>query len=72
MAKAERLTAFSDLQLIDNIVSKSGGAYTHDNVFEMDLNFVYNLTLMYYEQEQFQKRYSLIDAEVNKPKPKKK
>lgn len=70
MAQIERLAPFTDLQLIDNIVIKAGGAYDHDRVFEMDLDFVYNLTLMHYEQDMFQKRYSLFDAEVNKPKTK--
>lgn len=66
MAKGERLAPYSDFELIDNIVRSSAGAYTHDAVFELSLNFVLKITLLHYEQEMFKQRYQAIEREINK------
>lgn len=66
MAHGKRLDRFTDIAMIDRIVKESNGAYTHDEVFELELGFCYNLNLMYYEQSMYQRRYNMHEREFNK------
>ena len=67
MAKADRLNAFRDVHTIDNIVRRSMGAYSHDDVWFLSLTFVMTLSLFYYEQDCYQIREHNIKEQL-KPK----
>ena len=59
MAHGNRLDRFSDLSMIDGIVKRSCGAYTHDDVFNMEVGFAYTLALKDYEEKMYEKRFNL-------------
>jgi len=64
LAKLERLGRFKDLEYIDSIVGRSNGAYTHDEVFNLEAGFAHSLLLMYYEQSAYQLRADSIRMEL--------
>ena len=70
MAKAKRLERFKELEYIDTIVRRTGGAYTHEDVFNMEAGFAFNLLIMYYEQTAFSLRAEQIRKELNQNKTK--
>tara|TARA_R110000796_G_scaffold60569_1_gene140122 strand:+ start:300 stop:461 length:162 start_codon:yes stop_codon:yes gene_type:complete len=45
--------------MIDGIVKRSCGAYTHDDVFNMEVGFAYTLALKDYEEKMYEKRFNL-------------
>lgn len=50
-------------------MSRSGGAYTHEEVFNLEAGFTHSLLLMYYEQSTYQVRAENVRRELNqKPK----
>jgi hypothetical protein len=65
MAKGNRLERFSEMQMINGIQKRSMGAYTHDDVFNLDANFAYTLALINYEEEMFNKRYEQASRAYN-------
>lgn len=71
MANADRLKRYSALSTIDYIVRQSAGAYKHDEVFELTIDFTNNLLLLWFEQSSLQARENNIRRELNKPKGKK-
>ena len=46
------------MSVIHSVVSRSNGAYTHDEVFMLDAGFVQHINLMFYEQDCYQGRIS--------------
>jgi hypothetical protein len=68
MARVERLDRLKDLISIDNIVKRSNGAYTHDEVWFLNVTFVNNLTLMYYEQDCYTARRDSINKSMKEQK----
>lgn len=66
MAEGGRLDRFASFSGIHSIVERSSGAYTHDDVFELDAIFVKQLTLLFYEQENYKNRLVQARAELNK------
>ncbi len=54
------------MSTIHNVVEKSSGAYTHDEVFMLDADFIQHISLMWYEVEAFQGR---VVAEKENLKP---
>ena len=66
MAHGGRLDRFSSFSGIHSIVERSAGAYTHDDVFELDAVFVKQLTLLFYEQENYKNRLVQARSELNK------
>ena len=59
MAKIERLSKFSEFKQINSIVEDSHGAYTHDEAFELDVEFCYFLSFMKYEEAMYENRYQV-------------
>ncbi len=57
--------------MIDNLVKASMGAYTHDEVFNLDVKFCYTLLLMYAEQEAYSRRKENRRKELNEYRNKK-
>jgi hypothetical protein len=58
MAGVERLKPFADIKQLHSIVKNSNGAYTHDEAFELNVSFAYQLQLMEYEESSFQSRFT--------------
>ncbi len=48
------------MKMIDNIVTASSGAYTHDDVFKLDANFAYGISLLHYEEQGYRSRVNSI------------
>ena len=46
LSGVHRLEKFGDFVIIDNLVKTYGGAYTHDNIFDMDVVLVHNMILL--------------------------
>ena len=65
MAKANRLDRFSDMTMINGIQERSMGAYTHDDVFNMEVGFAYTLALIEYEKQMLNKRFEVASKIYN-------
>ena len=66
MAQGGRLDRFGAFSGIHTIVEASCGAYTHDEVFELDAVFVKQLLLMLYEKEMYKNRLVKARIELDK------
>ena len=58
---------YKDLITIDNVVKRSMGAYTHDDVWYTNVVTVMNLSLLYYEQDMLTERRHSLNQQL-KPK----
>jgi len=50
VAGAHRLDKFGDFAIIDSLVKSYSGAYTHDDIFDLDVLMVHNMLLLAKEQ----------------------
>ena len=64
LAKVERLSRYTDISMIDKLVTGSGGAYTHDDVFMLDAQFAYSLMLSRYERQCYLERADSVKYEL--------
>ena len=70
MAGDEVLNEFGDFMLIDNLVRAYPGTYTHDQVFEMDLVFVYELIYINRVRDYLTSKTGEIHRQIEKAKNK--
>lgn len=71
MAKASgssRLDRFGDFAMIDNLVQNYSGAYTHDDIFDMDVVMVHNMILYAKECAYVQSATTINTRAANKAK----
>ena len=66
MAQGGRLDRYGAFSGIHTIVEASCGAYTHDEVFELDAIFTKQLLLMLYEKEMYKNRLVQARSQLNK------
>jgi len=65
LAHVEKLDPFEAISQID-FMCKTYPAYTHDQVFELELGFVTNLIAYNLEKQAYQRRYDNIIRELKK------